>query len=619
MSGKSFDYIVVGSGAGGGPLASNLALAGYRVLLLEAGEDEGENPNYQVPAFACSASEDPSMAWDYFVRHYADDAQQKRDSKFVAERDGVFYPRAGTLGGCTAHNAMITVYPQNGDWDAIAALTDDESWKADAMRAHFERLEQCGYRPLSKLVNTLFRWNPGRRGFSGWLPTSLANPMEIARDKELLRALADCVHTVIDALGDKWGRIRRAIVGMMDPNDWTLVRDDAEGIRLTPLAIKNGRRFGTRDYIRQAQRDALGSLTVKTGAYATRVVLDADKRATGVEYMAQRPHLGPDAAKSLKIADADSTRTVAHATREVIVSAGAFQTPHLLMLSGIGPREELERHGIPVRVELPGVGHNLQDRYEVAVVMRMKHDFELLKGATFEAPGPGVKPDPYFGQWQTAGAGPYAANGAVFAVIKRSSKAHHDPDLFIFSGVGDFRGYRPGYSKELFKANNKFTWCVLKSHTNNRGGRVTLRSANPFDAPRIDFHYFNEGTDSAGDDLEAVCDGVEFARQLASHLGDRAEEECPGPAVATREQLREWIRNEAWGHHASCSCPIGADGDPMAVLDSQFRVRGVKGLRVVDASVFPRIPGYFIVTAIYMISEKATVSILEEARKSNGR
>jgi choline dehydrogenase len=123
MTARSYDYIVVGSGAGGGPLASNLAMAGYHVLLLEAGQDEGANPNYQVPAFACAGSEDPAMAWDYFVRHYTDDTQQRRDSKYVPEYDGVFYPRAATLGGCTAHNAMITVYPQNNDWDSIAALT----------------------------------------------------------------------------------------------------------------------------------------------------------------------------------------------------------------------------------------------------------------------------------------------------------------------------------------------------------------------------------------------------------------------------------------------------------------------------------------------------------------
>ncbi len=92
------------------------------------------------------------------------------------------------------------------------------------------------------------------------------------------------------------------------------------------------------------------------------------------------------------------------------------------------------------------------------------------------------------------------------------------------------------------------------------------------------------------------------------------QEEIPGPACATDDQLREFIMNEAWGHHASCTNKIGNDYDPMAVLDSRFRVRKTQGLRVVDASVFPKIPGYFIVTAIYMISEKASDVIIEDAK-----
>src|SRR5688572_23071073 len=112
-----FEYIVVGSGAGGGPLACNLARAGHRVLLLEAGEDSGDLVNQQVPAFHTLSTEEPSMRWDFFVKHWDDPDQAAKDSKMTPE--GVWYPRAGTLGGCTAHNAMITVYPHARDWDHI--------------------------------------------------------------------------------------------------------------------------------------------------------------------------------------------------------------------------------------------------------------------------------------------------------------------------------------------------------------------------------------------------------------------------------------------------------------------------------------------------------------------
>src|SRR5215510_6070689 len=106
---NEFEYIVIGSGAGGGPLASNLARQGHKVLLLEAGEDRGDSLTYQVPALHPQSTEDPTMRWDFFVKHYDDDQRQALDTKNTPQ--GVLYPRAGTLGGCTAHNAMITVYP----------------------------------------------------------------------------------------------------------------------------------------------------------------------------------------------------------------------------------------------------------------------------------------------------------------------------------------------------------------------------------------------------------------------------------------------------------------------------------------------------------------------------
>jgi choline dehydrogenase-like flavoprotein len=131
-----YDFIVVGSGAGGGPVAANLAKAGYRVLVLEAGGAD-EPDEYKVPAFHSLSTEHSQLAWKFYVQHYADKDLQRRDRRNFLDgqivdgvpRHGIFYPRAGTLGGCTAHHAMIFVAPHDSDWDHIAKVTGDESWK----------------------------------------------------------------------------------------------------------------------------------------------------------------------------------------------------------------------------------------------------------------------------------------------------------------------------------------------------------------------------------------------------------------------------------------------------------------------------------------------------------
>jgi choline dehydrogenase len=189
--------------------------------------------------------------------------------------------------------------------------------------------------------------------------------------------------------------------------------------------------------------------------------------------------------------------------------------------------------------------------------------------------------------------------------------------LFIFGVPSRFTGYFPGYSDAVVK--NYFTWVVLKAHTQNRGGKVTLRTTDPRDTPDINFHYFDEGTDASGQDLDSVINGVQFARTLTDSFRDMvAAEEAPGPEVQSREDLGEFVKNEAWGHHASCTCKIGAKNDPMAVLDGDFQVYGTNNLRVVDASVFPVIQGFFIVSSVYMISEKASDVILEAAKNRSG-
>jgi choline dehydrogenase-like flavoprotein len=266
----------------------------------------------------------------------------------------------------------------------------------------------------------------------------------------------------------------------------------------------------------------------------------------------------------------------------------------------------LDRVGIAVRVDLPGVGRNLQDRYEVGVVHEMKADWEILRGAKF------AKGDPQYQQWAEHRTGVYATNGAALAIMRRSLPTQALPDLFCFGLLGLFKGYFPGYCALTEAHHNYLTWTILKAHTVNRGGRVSLRSADPRDPPDINFHYFGEGTDTAGQDLDAVVAGIKFVRLMTEPLkrqGTITREVAPGPSRQTDEDLKEFVRDEAWGHHASCSCAIGRREEG-GVLDSSFRVHGVEGLRVVDASVFPRIPGYFIVSAVYMIGEKAADVIL---------
>jgi choline dehydrogenase-like flavoprotein len=282
----------------------------------------------------------------------------------------------------------------------------------------------------------------------------------------------------------------------------------------------------------------------------------------------------------------------------------------LLKLSGIGPRRELERHGIGVKVDLPGVGMNLQDRYEISVVYRMRDDWDFMKQAEFRS-GDGL-----FQQWQKSRDGVYATNGGMFAIIKPSRQDRIVPDLFCMSLLARFEGYFPGYSKLISDHRNYLSWIILKAHTDNNAGTVTLQSADPRDPPRIDFRYFEEGSDKAGNDLAGVVEGVKFVRGISSDLrkaGLIAEEHLPGDNAQTDEQLRDFVRDNAWGHHASCSCPIGLK-DKGGVLSSDFRVHGTHGLRVVDASVFPRIPGFFIVSSVYMIGEKAADVILADAQ-----
>jgi choline dehydrogenase-like flavoprotein len=543
------------------------------------------------------------MRWDYFVRHYADDSRQSRDTKL--QPDGILYPRAGTLGGCTAHNAMILLPPSDSDWDDIAALTGDASWRAVSMQRYLQRLESCRYRPVWRTLSRLGLDMTGH-GWDGWLPSECALPWQAIEDRELLAMLIESAFGALRGSSRPVRKLRRLIQSRLDPNDRRLLKRNADGLWFTPLTTSHHQRVGTRERLLDVAARHPDRLRIELHALATHLLFDSNNHANGVAYLKgdrlYRAHPAP--------ADQGGEARAVHARREVILAGGAFNTPQLLMLSGIGPRPMLERHSIPVRVESPGVGRNLQDRYEIGVVNRMARPWRALQGAKF------ARGDPLFDEWSRHRAGMYVSNGAALAISLRSGPQLRLPDLFCMALLAKFTGYFPGYSKVIAEHHNYLSWAVLKAHTNNRAGEVTLRSSDPRDTPLLNFHYFDEGSDAAGDDLRAVVTGLRFVRQMTRGLRERGlieQEELPGDSVQSDEQLAEYVRDNAWGHHASCSCAIGPR-EANGVLDSRLRVHGVEGLRVVDASVFPRIPGFFIVAAVYMVGEKAADMILADAQ-----
>jgi choline dehydrogenase len=387
-------------------------------------------------------------------------------------------------------------------------------------------------------------------------------------------------------------------------------RYEQPGIYQIPLHYDGmRRRSSSQTYLRDTinELDENGTprypLTISTNSLATRVLFDTSgetPRATGVAflqgqalYKADQRNNGLQRGLPLNVT----------ATREVIVSGGAFNTPQILKLSGIGPREELESFNITIVKELPAVGENLQDNYEAGIHVEASMDHgNIFEGCTRLAPG-----DPCFTEWEQNGTGPYGMNAPAAFLYRSSVSENNDSDIFMFGGAGVvFDGFFPGYATAGHPLNSSF-WSLVKMQNQNTAGTVRLRSADPQDTPIINFRYFAEGREH---DLQALREATEFM------LARYNETSSPyGPYTVISPDLSidfdQATMDQTYSHHAQSSCAIGLN-DTDSCVDSCFRVHGVDALRIVDASVFPRPMGGFPILPTFLIGTKASDVILQE-------
>ncbi len=354
-----------------------------------------------------------------------------------------------------------------------------------------------------------------------------------------------------------------------------------EGVGYYQVFTKNGWRSSSATaYLRPAERR--GNLQVETGAQATRIVSEGT-RAVGVRYRQ------------------GGMEKEARAAREVILSAGALQSPQLLQLSGVGPAELLRSFGIPVVLDLPGVGENLQDHLQLRVMYKCTRPITTNDdlASLWRRAAIGLK-------WLLWKRGPLAIGinqGGLFTRMLPESKT---PDVqFHFATLSaELAGAKPHPWPG-------FTMSVCQLRPESRG-TVRIRSTDPFEPPAMRPNYLSTELDR-----RCAVAGVRLARALAATASLQpyvAEEYRPGPAAESDDELLEFARNSgATIFHPSGTCKMGAD--PMAVVDERLRVRGIAGLRVVDCSIMPTLVSGNTHAPVVTIAEKAADLILDDAGK----
>ena len=353
-----------------------------------------------------------------------------------------------------------------------------------------------------------------------------------------------------------------------------------EGFGRLQMTIGKGRRSsGATAYLRPALKR--GNLRVEVNAHATRILFEG-QRATGIEYRQ------------------NGTTQIAHAVREVILAGGVINSPQLLTLSGIGDPAALQRLGLPLKAALPGVGRNLQDHVSVILMYHRKEPGPFHRMMRYDRIGRELARAYLFGTG-------FAADvpGGLTAFLKSRPDVPLPDIQFLLTAapLGAWPYFQP------FKAPFKdgFACRIVMLHPESRG-TVTLNSADPFAAPKIHQNFL-----STEADWQALRAGVKMAREIAAQPAMApyiAREIAPGLEKTTDADIDTHIRNTSITvHHPIGTCKMGLDSDELAVVDQQLRVRGIQGLRVVDASVMPDLPSGNINAAVVMIAEKVAAAI----------
>ncbi len=459
----------------------------------------------------------------------------------------LFWPRGKTLGGSSSMNAMIYMRGVPADYDEWESL-GAPGWGWNALFPIFKQLENNE------------RGGDEFHGTGGELNVAdLRNPNPLA--DLFVQAAAEA--------------------GLATNNDFN--GPEQEGAGPYQVTQKEGRRFSAARAFLDAAKTR-PNLTILTGAHVTKILLEG-KRATGVE-----------------VKTAEGLQRMM-ASREVILSGGAINSPQLLLLSGIGPRAELAKAGVEQIHELPGVGQNLQDHLDATVIIKDK-----TKRAVGVGPGSAITIFKAFLEYRKSGSGMLASNAAESGGFARLSPESTRPEIqfhFLPTMLRDHgRKLTPGYGMTLH-------CCQLRPKSR---GYIGLKSSDPFADPLIQPNYL-----SHDDDIAELLAGLKLGRRIMNTplMKEAAggTEVDPGPTTTSDAQLVEYIRNNAETiYHPVGTCKMG--NDDQAVVDDRLRVLGIANLRVADASIMPRVIGGNTNAPSMVIGEKAARMILADRNQA---